>query len=152
MPLTNLQIHPEFKDSRTLKLGQNFGELLTALDKITLPDTAQEVVNQHIVTINSFEGGEKDYRKAMSAARYNILKYLEKEHKLVPKNHYQKTWLALGLAAFGIPLGAAMGAALGNMAFMGVGIAMGLPIGLAVGKGLDKKAKQEGRQFDYERI
>ena len=152
MSLKKLKINPEFKEGRTVKSHRNLEDLITALDKASLPENAQEAVNQRIETINSFDGREKDYRKALATARHNILSYLEKEHKLVPKNHYQKTWLALGLAAFGVPLGVAMGAALGNMALMGIGIAMGIPIGLAVGAGQDKKAKQEGRQFDYESV
>jgi hypothetical protein len=43
-----------------------------------------------------------------------------------------------------------MGTALGNMGFIGVGIGMGLAIGIAIGTDMDKKARKEGRQLDFE--
>ena len=66
------------------------------------------------------------------------------------KNHYRNTWLALGMAAFGIPLGVAFGMSLRNLAFLGIGLSIGLAIGIAVGTGMDKKAFEEGRQMDLE--
>jgi hypothetical protein len=68
----------------------------------------------------------------------------------VPKNHYRNVWLALGIAAFGVPLGVVFGASLGNMGYLAIGIPFGLSIGLAIGTGLDKKAADEGRQLDVE--
>ena len=135
---------------RTRNQTDDFKQLLAAIEQKKLPDTVVGALNLEIDTLNEFGGGEKEYRKALSNTRHKMLKYLEKEHKIVPRNHYQKTWLALGLAVFGVPLGVAMGLALGNMAFIGAGIGAGLPIGMAVGAGLDKKAKTEGRQLDYE--
>jgi len=64
--------------------------------------------------------------------------------------HWNDTWLAVGMAAFGIPLGVAFGASLGNMAFLAIGIPVGMAIGIAVGTGMDKKAFEEGRQIDLE--
>lgn len=75
---------------------------------------------------------------------------LEKEVKLVPKNHYRNRWLALGMAAFGLPMGVVFGISLGNMAFLAIGLPIGMAIGIAVGTGLDKKASEEGRQLDVE--
>ena len=75
---------------------------------------------------------------------------MEKEHKMVTKNHYRNTWLAQGMAAFGIPLGVAFGTSLGNMAYLGIGLPIGMAIGSAVGKRMDKKALEEGRQLDLE--
>lgn len=51
-----------------------------------------------------------------------ILKLIEKELKLVPKNSYRNRWMAIGMSAFGVPIGA----------------------------GMDKKAFEEGRQLDME--
>jgi len=135
---------------RTLGKVQNFRELLHALGERELPDSVTEALNLKIDALNELRGTEKEYRKAVVNTEYKILKFLEKEHKIVPKNHYQKTWLALGMAVFGIPIGVAMGSALGNMGFIGVGIGMGLAIGIAVGTGMDKKARDEGRQLEFE--
>ena len=66
------------------------------------------------------------------------------------KNHYRNTWLALGMAAFGIPLGVAFGTSSGNMGLIGIGLPIGMVIGMAVGSGMDKKAVESGRQLDLE--
>ena len=79
-----------------------------------------------------------------------IIKKLEKEVKLVPKNYYSYLWLAIGIASFGVPIGVAFGAMLGNMAFLGIGLPIGLAIGFLVGYEMDKKAYEEGRQLDVE--
>ncbi|MFC0264167.1 hypothetical protein [Fontibacter flavus] len=65
---------------------------------------------------------------------------VEKEAKIVPKGFYQKKWMVLGMAVFGIPFGVVFGAAFGNMAFIG----MGIPFGTSQ----DEKVKEEGRQLD----
>jgi hypothetical protein len=85
-------------------------------------------------------------RKHIRKTQSGILKLIEKELKLVTKNHYRKTWLAVGMAAFGIPLGVAFGTSIGNMGLLGIG----LPIGMAIGSGMDKKAVESGRQLDLE--
>lgn len=89
-------------------------------------------------------------RKQIRKIQSGILKLIEKELKLVTKNHYRNTWLALGMAAFGIPLGVAFGTSLGNIAFIGIGLPNGLTVGIAVGTGMDKKAFEEGKQMDLE--
>lgn len=40
----------------------------------------------------------------------------------MPKNHYRNIWMAIGTAAFGIPIGLLYGVALDNYGFMGIGI------------------------------
>lgn len=151
MTLKMLLERPDLNSGkRTQRKVQNFRELLQALGERELPDSLTEALNLKIDALNQMQGTEKEYRKAVVNTEYKILKFLEKEHKIVPKNHYQKTWLALGMAVFGVPLGVAMGTALGNMGLMGVGIGMGLAIGIAVGTGMDKKARDEGRQLEFE--
>jgi hypothetical protein len=58
--------------------------------------------------------------------------------------------MAIGMSAFGIPLGVAFGTSLGNMGLLGIGIPIGMVIGMAIGSGMDKKAFEEGRQLDLE--
>jgi hypothetical protein len=151
MILKTLQNRPDLNPGkRTQGRIQNFSELLVAIGKLDLPPSVVGALNLKIEAINQMQGTEKEYRKALVNTGYKILKFLEKEHKIVPKNHYQKTWLALGMAVFGIPIGVAMGAALGNMGFIGAGIGMGLAIGIATGSAMDKKALKEGRQLEFE--
>lgn len=77
-----------------------------------------------------------------------IKSYLEKEHKLVVPGHYQTMWMALGMSAFGLPLGMAFAFALDNFAFFAIGLPIGMSIGIAVGSAQDRKAKEEGRVLD----
>ncbi|HHT35002.1 MAG TPA: hypothetical protein GX018_08260 [Bacteroidales bacterium] len=127
-----------------------FEKLLTQLRKRKLPDEVVQSINTNIDLIDPDPGTEEDLRKQLRKTQSDILRLIEKELKLVPKNHYRNVWLALGIAAFGVPLGVVFGASLGNMGYLAIGIPFGLSIGLAIGTGLDKKAADEGRQLDVE--
>ncbi len=124
--------------------------LLSALAKKEIPDEIIVSINDKIEHISHYTASEKDSIKRIKKTQLNILKLVEKELKIIPKNHYRNTWLALGMATFGIPLGVVFGTSFGNMAFLGIGLPIGMVIGLAVGTGLDKKARDEGRQIDFD--
>ncbi len=128
----------------------HFERLLSELRKRKLPDEVVQAINTNIDLIDPDPGTEEDLRKQLRKMQSDILRLIEKELKLVPKNHYRNVWLALGIAAFGVPLGVVFGASLGNMGYLAIGIPFGLSIGLAIGTGLDKKAADEGRQLDVE--
>ena len=66
-----------------------------------------------------------------------MVKHLQKQHKLVTENYYIGIGIAIGTA-----LSAGIGTAVGNP---GVGTGIGIALGLAIGKYLDDKAKKEGR-------
>ena len=125
-------------------------KLLMQLRKRKLPDEVVHSINTNIDLIDPDSGTEDELRKQLRKTQTDILRLIEKELKLVPKNHYRNIWLALGLAAFGVPLGVVFGISLGNMGYLAIGIPFGLSIGLAIGTGLDKKAADEGRQLDVE--
>ncbi len=97
-------------------------------------------INTGIDQINSFSEPEKELRKQIRKTQSGILKLIERELKLVTKNHYRNTWLAVGMAAFGIPLGVAFGISIGNMGLLGIGLPIGMVIGMAVGSVMDKKS------------
>ncbi len=124
--------------------------LLLALETQGLPDEIVIFINTKIDHINAISNSEKEIKKELRKSQSSMLLKIEKELKLVPKNYYRNTWLAIGMAAFGIPLGVVFGAALGNMGFLGIGLPIGMVIGLAVGTQMDKKAFEEGRQLDLE--
>jgi hypothetical protein len=88
--------------------------------------------------------------KIIRRTQSRILILIEKELKLVTKNHYRNTWLAVGMSAFGLPIGVVFGAILENMAFIGIGLPLGMAIGIAVGTAMDKKASENGKQLDLE--
>ena len=79
----------------------------------------------------------KDEQKSYSRTINNIVKHLQKKHKLVSKGQNMGIWMAIGTG-----IGTALGAAMGNPA---IGTPLGIAIGLAIGSYLDKKAKEEGR-------
>ena len=138
---------------KNLKLVERylqFEKLLVELRKRELPVGLVVSINRDIEDLNSISGSGDELRKVIRKKQTRIIKLLEKELKLVPKNYYRNLWLVVGMAGFGIPIGVALGASQGNMANFGLGFPIGLAIGIAVGSGMDKKAFKEGRQIDLE--
>lgn len=151
MKLKTLNQRPGIKENEKLnKVYLKFGKLLQELEKRELSDTLTDTVNEHIEAINSISDSDKKLGSQIRRKQSVIVRLVEKELKLVPRNYYRTTWMAIGMAAFGVPMGAALGASLGNMAFIGIGLPIGMAIGIAVGSGMDKKASDEGRQLDLE--
>lgn len=149
MELIELTKRSDFSPNEKLaKKTNNYNHLIYELGKRQLPKNIIEAVNTETGLINNFSGSEKDYAKTLAKSQTNILKLIEKELKLVVKNHYRNLWLPLGMSAFGIPFGVVFGISLGNMAFLGLGLPIGMAMGIAVGSGLDNKAAKEGRQLD----
>jgi hypothetical protein len=138
------------QNKRLVKAYDQFNKLLSALKKKELPDELIVDINDRIDQINSTPASDKSLRTQVKKAQSKVLKLVEKELKLVPKNHYRNLWMALGMAAFGVPLGVAFGTSLDNMTFLAIGLPIGMVIGLGVGSGLDQKALKEGRQLDIE--
>jgi len=150
MELKELKQRNTEHDKQLVIAYEQFNKMLTALQK---EDITQEIVifiNTKVEAINSMKNSDKELKKELKKAQSCILNKVEKELKLVPKHHYRSTWLALGMAAFGIPLGLIFGVSLGNMGFLGIGLPIGMVIGMSVGTAMDKKALEEGRQLDLE--
>lgn len=151
MKIKELKNRPNIDQHKKLYASYSqFNNLLTALRAKELPSETISSMNDGIDRLNAVSGSEKELEKEIKNTQSRIIKLIEKEHKLVTKNYYRNTWLAVGMAAFGIPLGVAFGTSLGNMAFLGMGLPIGMVIGIAVGSGMDKKAFEEGRQIDLE--
>ncbi len=94
-----------------------FEKLLDELKKREMPSEIVNLINQNIDEINSFSGSNKDLQKQIRKSQSNILKLIEKELKLVPKNLYRTRWMVIRMTVFGVPLGMAFGASLDNMHF-----------------------------------
>ena len=151
MEIKELKQRPSVqKDEKLVNTYAQFNNLLVALRKEKLPNEIVIFINSKIDDINAISNSEKELKKQLRKTQSLIINKVEKELKLVPKKHYRNTWLAVGMAAFGIPLGVAFGATLGNMAFLGIGLPIGMVIGMAVGTNMDKKVFEEGRQLDLE--
>lgn len=76
----------------------NFEKLITELNKRKISSEIVNSVNQNIKDVNSFSGSNKDLRKQICKSQSNILKLLEKELKLIVKNHYRTKWMLLGMS------------------------------------------------------
>lgn len=135
------------------KLNELYSQFQTILEKLNdkkLPSEAIQYINTIVEQINSTTLQDKSLLKLLKDKQNLIIKYLEKEYKIVPKNYYKKLWLALGMTAFGLPIGVAFGLIMKNMGLIGIGLPIGLGLGVAIGTSMDKKALQEGRQIDAE--
>ena len=79
----------------------------------------------------------KERRKKYNKSIDNMVKHLQKVHKLVSESHYKGIGMLIGGG-----ISTALGAALDKAA---IGPALGIGIGLAIGAYLDKKAREEGK-------
>ena len=138
------------ENTKVISRYHQLGELLKALEKRELPTEIVGFINQHLELLNSISDSEKYFAKTIKEKENEILKYIEKKINVVPKNHYRKRWLSLGVGAFGLPIGVTIGSVSGNMGMLGAGLPIGLGIGSVVGSNMDKKAFNEGRQLDFE--
>jgi len=137
-------------DDKLFKSYNQFVELLNELKKRELSEDLIKSVNLSVDKINSSTLKGKQLMKFIKKEQSSILKQIEKERKIVPKNYYRNLWLALGMSAFGLPIGVALGLSVGNIGLLAIGLPIGMAIGLAFGSSLDKKAFNEGRQLDIE--
>ena len=131
-------------------IRDRFDNLLQVLKTRELPDEIVAYINNEVNLINATTASDKALAKQLSTSQSGILKLLEKELKLVTKNHYRNLWLALGMGSFGLPLGVVFGLSLGNMAFLGIGLPIGMALGVALGTSMDNKAEKNGTQLDIE--
>ncbi len=139
-------------DQKLQKKYDDLKNLIVELNKREIPPGILQSINENVEQINTFAGSNKEWSKLLRKSATNILKLIEKELKLVPKNLYRNRWMVLGMSVFGVPMGAAFGVSLGNMSFLAIGIPIGMAIGIAVGVSMDKKAFDEGKQLDLESI
>lgn len=140
----NLQNNPKLNAAI-----DEFNRLTQILNERHLPDKTIELINQNIEALNATPFSDKTFKALLQKKQTQILKYLEKEHKLVTKNHYRNLWSALGIA-LGLPFGVAFATAINNMALIAIGLPIGIAIGFSMGTNMDNKAAAEGRQLDIE--
>ena len=79
----------------------------------------------------------KEERKIYFRTIDNVIKHLQKYHKLIVEDENLGIWIAIGIA-----IGVAFGSSLD---YIGAGIAFGIVIGGAIGSYLDDKAKKDGK-------
>jgi len=147
------KLKPTALTEESKKLQKRFDQfnlLVEEINKKEIPEESIQQISEMISNLETGKGSAKLFAINIRRTQIKILRMLQKEHKIVPKNQFRNSWMAIGMSAFGIPLGLAFGGGLDNMAFIGIGIPIGMVIGMAVGAGLDKKAAEEGRQLNIE--
>lgn len=137
------------QDPKTQKALQRLEALLAAIEKHKAPTDLIQFSNDQVETLKSMSD-EKLLRRKAKSATTKIIATAVKDHRLTPRKYHQMTWMGLGMAVFGVPIGVALSSGIGNSGMIGAGIAIGLPIGMAIGTGMDKKAASEGRQLDFD--
>lgn len=137
-------------DHKTAKKYDLFARYIHALNQKELTESFATSSNEQIELLNKLSDTDRSFKKQLIKTQTNISNRAIKELKYVPKNHYRNVWLAVGMAAFGIPFGVALSTVIGNFAFIGLGLPIGLSVGIAYGTSMDQRAAKEGRQLDIE--
>lgn len=142
-----LRPRPDLLEPRQRKPYDQLQALLQELNTRDLPPDTVAALQQRVQQLNESVLPPRPWLRQLKQAQAAMLKQLEKDVKLVPRHYYRNLWMAVGMSAFGIPMGVLFGTILKNMGLLGIGLPMGLAIGLAVGSSLDAKAAKEGRQL-----
>jgi hypothetical protein len=137
-------------DNKLSRIYSQFAELLNELKRKELSQNVEKCINENIDYLNQSALNGTYLTRLIKQKQSAILKQVEKEHKIVPRNYYRTIWMLFGMSGIGIPFGVAFGISTGNMGFLGLGLPIGMAIGLAIGASLDKKALNEGRQLNIE--
>ncbi len=107
------------EDQKLSKVYAEFGLLVKAIRKKQLTPTLISALNGNIERVNASTVGGKELMKLVSTSQKAMIKQMEKEMKIVPRNHFSKLWMVVGMSAFGLPFGVVFGLGLKNMGLLG---------------------------------
>ena len=147
-----LELHKRSDLDQNTKLKKKFLQfdlLINELRKKKVPDGLVNSINEQIKKVNEVSSSGSTLKRQIKKSQFQILNKVQKELKLVVKNHYRNMWLGVGMA-LGIAIGSALGTGTGNMSLLALGLPLGMAIGIAYGTKLDNKAKEEGKQLNLE--
>lgn len=151
LTIITLENHSSINDNeKFVNTFEQFQNLLQILRHKNLSNIIIHRINMYILELNHSTLQGSFYIKDLKRKQTDIIKVLEKEFHIVPKNYYRNMWMAIGMTIFGLPLGTVLGLSLQNMGLIGIGLPIGLAIGAAVGSAKDKKASESGNQLDIE--
>ncbi len=151
MKLQDLQVRNlSGKKKRLIKEYKLLEELIVELQARELPPEVVVDLNIEISRLNEVLDDHRKLYFYINLVKKKLLKSILKDLEIVPKNYYRNLWLALGMSAFGIPLGVAFSSVLDNTAFIAIGLPIGMVVGIALGTHMDKNAMLENRQLDLE--
>ncbi len=147
MQIEELKIRKSIEDNKRLfKAYKKMQTLIEAVNKKDIPEKAINSISKDIILLNDFIGTDKELTKSINKTYSKILKFVENELKLLPKNYYRNLWMVLGMI-FGVALGSTFSSFFDNS--IGLGIPIGMVLGLALGSKLDKNTKDDGKQLDF---
>ena len=132
------------------ELYMQFNDFVEELNSRSIPENTISAINREIEEINNSTKTGVSMKSLIVKKLTAILKLLEKEHKLVPKNYYQSNNLLKYSVLFGAPIGIIIGLISKDMALISVGMIIAMAISFVRGRIMDKKALKEGRQFSGE--
>ncbi len=137
-------------DIKLSRIYSQFVALLSELNNKDLSSSLLKFINDHVEELNTSLLNGRELIKAIKQKQTAILKQIEKELKMVPKNYYRNLFMLFGMSAIGLPIGVVFGLSVGNIGLLGIGLPIGMIIGLGIGITMDKKALNEGRQLNLE--
>jgi hypothetical protein len=132
---------------RTMAQIEQLHRLLEAMQRREL---AEEPFSEPLADLDELLASEQPRAAAFASIKARIERILEHEYGLIRPEHHQNQWMALGMSAFGVPIGVLFSLILDNMAFIGIGLPIGLAIGIAIGAQKDKEARAAGKVLDLE--
>lgn len=151
MTLKELEIKENTSINKKIKkIHAQFSTLIAELKDRKLSQNIEKLAKESINTINETALTGSSLFKLIKEKQTQLIKELEKEMKIVPKNYYRNLWMLLGMSGIGLPLGVAFGLSVGNIGLLGLGLPFGMAIGAGIGTSMDKKAQKEGRQLQVE--
>lgn len=134
-------------DDKLVLAYQRLQKLLEIAEQKPLSESSIQKINAKIEELNTSNKINGALLSLVQLTESEIIEIIEQDSKMVPKGHYSKRWIAIGMSAIGVPLGLIVGMLMDNIALLAVGIPVGLGIGSLIGKSLDSKAAEEGRQY-----
>lgn len=124
-----------------------FNNFVDELNSRSIVENTINAINREIEEINSSTEIGVSMKSLIVKKLTAILKLLEKEHKLVPKNYYRNNNLLKNSVVFGVPIGIIIGLITKDMALISAGMIIAMAISFVRGRIMDKMALKEGRQF-----
>ena len=124
-----------------------FNDFVDELNSRSIVENTINAINREIEEINSSTEIGVSMKSLIVKKLTSILKLLEKEHKLVPKNYYRNNNLLKNSVVFGVPIGIIIGLITKDMALISAGMIIAMAISFVRGRIMDKMALKEGRQF-----
>jgi hypothetical protein len=139
------------EDAKLNDTFNQFADLIRQYEQKNLSDKSIQYTNERIDEVNASGLNGKALRKLIRKVQFNVIRFIEKDSKIVPKNHYRRFWMLMGMSAFGVPIGMGISYILdGQIGNFGIGLPLGMGVGILLGSLMDKKAAKEGRQLAIE--